>query len=314
VDRLERELANLRAALRWLLSVGETDEALGLASVLGYFWWLGGHLAEGRGWLDEGLHLDRAGSSPSRTGALVWSAVLAYGQGDGEQAEGQANAALALARTRGEVPYEAFAITIRGLVAWRRGETEVAVGLHREALMLARSVGDPWMLGDLLYHLGMAESELDPAVAVVSLTESLEKLRTAGGPHHLMLALGALADAHGRLGRDHEARALFREGLELGRDGADPITAVWMTTFAMAYLAERGRADEAMSLLAGLDAYVSSIGYQRTPLEQAAYRRAAAAAREQLGERAATAAKVSGAYRSPTALVRDALAALGATR
>jgi predicted ATPase/DNA-binding CsgD family transcriptional regulator len=306
VDRLEREHDNLRAALRWLLSVDETEDAQRLASLLGYFWWIGGHLAEGRRWLDEALALDRDGIAPSRTAALVWSGVLAYGQGDGTQAEARADDARELARARGEVPFEAFAITLRGLVAWRRGDPEAAARLHREALDLARGVGDAWITGDLLYHLGMAESERDPAAAVGPLSESLELLRAAGGLHHLMLAVGALADVYGRLGRLDEARDLFRQGLALGRSGADPITAVWVATFALAFLVERGQADQALPLLAGLDAYTASFGYQRTPLEQVTFDRAAVTARAQLGEARAAKAWAAGRPAPPGEIVRAA--------
>jgi predicted ATPase/DNA-binding CsgD family transcriptional regulator/transcriptional regulator with XRE-family HTH domain len=277
VRRLHRELGNVQAALRWLHQRGEPDLVLQLASMLGYYWWLGGQLALGRGWLAEGLALDRGGNAPSRTAALVWSAILAYGQGDGDQAEAQANDVLTMARVPGETHFEAFALTIRGLVAWRRGDTQSAIQLHREALKLARHVGDAFMLGDLLYHLGMAESEVDPAASIGTLSESLETLRNAGGLHHLMLTLGTLADAQGRLGRDGEARTLFLESLELGRAGTDPIAATWVLTFALAFLAERGKAAEVAPLLAELGAYTTSVGYLQTPLEEAAFARAAAA-------------------------------------
>jgi predicted ATPase/DNA-binding CsgD family transcriptional regulator len=313
VDRLEREHDNLRAALRWCLAAGDAEAALRLSSLLGYFWWIGGHLAQGRTWLGEALALDRDGTAPSRTPALVWSAVLAYGQGDNGQADALADAAATLARARGERVPEAFAITARGLVAWRHGEVATAAHLHREALELAREVGDAWMIGDLLLHLGMAESSRDPAAAVEPLTESVDRLRAAGGLHHLMLALGTLADALARLGRMAEARVLFREGLELGRAGADPITATWVATFALAFLAERGRADLAVPLLAGLDAYTTSIGYGRTPLERVAHERAAAAARAQLGETRAEAAWAAGRADLPAETVLATAALLDDT-
>jgi predicted ATPase len=265
VRRLGAELGNIQAALRWLHSQGEPELLLRLASLLGYYWWLGGHLALGRGWLADGFALDRGGDAPSRTGALVWSAVLAYGQGDGDAAEAQATEALILARARGEQPVEAFAITICGLVAWRRGDPQLAIRLHREALNLARQVGDAFMLGDLLYHLGMAESEMNPAAAIPSLTESLKHLRTAGGPHHLMLALGALADAQGRLKQDAEAQASFIEGLEADPAGSDPIAATSVLTFALAFLTERGNSADVAPLWAKLSAYSTAVGYLRTP-------------------------------------------------
>jgi ATP/maltotriose-dependent transcriptional regulator MalT len=239
--------------------------------------------------------------------------VLAYGQGDNDGAEAQAAGVHALATARGEFPFEAFAITLKGLVTWRRGDPVEAARLHRRALEIAAPTNDPWFLGDLQYHLGMALAERTPAEAIPPLTESLARLRAAGGLHHLMLTLGTLADAQARLGRTDAARALFAEGLELGRTGADPITTVWIASFALAHLAEQGLADRAVPLLAGLDAYTRSFGYQATPLEQVAYDRARAAARKQLGAAAATAAWGAGQPTTPAAAVRAAAALMEVT-
>jgi DNA-binding NarL/FixJ family response regulator len=212
--------------------------------------------------------------------------VLAYGQGDVDEAEAQAAEALALARSRNELALEALATTVRGLVAWRHGDAQTAIRLHREALALARRVGNPFLLGDLLYHLGMAESVSDPAAAIESLSEGLEHLRIAGGLHHLVLTMGALADAEGRLGRDAEARTRLLESLELSRAEPDPIAATWVLTFALAFLAEHGKAADVVALLEELDAYASSVGYLRTPLETSAYTRAAVARSQPVGSRA----------------------------
>lgn len=313
VARLGPEQGNLRAAVRSFLANNDAEGALQIGSLLGLYWWLGGLLTEGRALLDEAVAGDRDGTAPSRTAALVWGAVLAYGQGDNEQAEAQADAALALARARGERPLEAFAVTVRGLIAWRRGSPATAARLHREALALARDVDDPFLHGDLLYHLGMAEGERDPAAAVGPLAASLGHLRAAGGQHHLLLALGTLADVEARLGRADAALAHFREALALGRTDADPIAAVWVAIFALAFVAELGRADRATPLLASLDAYAATIGYLRTPLEEVAHRRAADAGRAQLGDQGFAAAREGRAALPPQALIAETLAALAAT-
>jgi predicted ATPase len=53
--RLERDHANLRAAMRWWLDYGEGEHALRLAVSLGYFWWTRGYLAVATRYLQEAL-------------------------------------------------------------------------------------------------------------------------------------------------------------------------------------------------------------------------------------------------------------------
>jgi predicted ATPase len=61
--RLEREHANLRAALHWVQDTGDSALLLRLVGVLGRFWSVRGHLTDGRDWL-EGLLA--AGERPGR--------------------------------------------------------------------------------------------------------------------------------------------------------------------------------------------------------------------------------------------------------
>ncbi|HEV2123091.1 MAG TPA: LuxR C-terminal-related transcriptional regulator [Chloroflexota bacterium] len=282
MDHLEREHDNLRAALEWLLERSDVEDAQLLCSLLGYFWWIGGHLAEGRRWLSEAIKPSQ--DTPFRVAALVWYAILAYGQGDIVQATVPLEEALTLALAQGNRPYEAMATTVQGLIAWRRGDTARAIELHREALRIAREVDDSWMIGDILLHLGFAEMEHDAATAAEALSESVDRLRKVGGPHQLMLALGALADARAQQGLDDEAKRVFREAFDLGLTGGDPISTTWVATLALAFLAERGKAEQATPLLVALESHTDSVGYRQTPMERAATARAANAARAELGE------------------------------
>lgn len=65
-DRLAEDHANLQAALTWFQQRGDADGVLDLASELVSYWYLRGHLREGRAWLEWGL-AHAAGASPEFT-------------------------------------------------------------------------------------------------------------------------------------------------------------------------------------------------------------------------------------------------------
>ncbi len=81
LDRLERELDNLRAALDWLEASGENQLSLRLAAAVRHFWALKGHIVEGRRRLEKGLGAD-ARPTAARAKALNAASDLATGGGD----------------------------------------------------------------------------------------------------------------------------------------------------------------------------------------------------------------------------------------
>ncbi|HEX5849945.1 MAG TPA: hypothetical protein VFY59_12185, partial [Rubrobacter sp.] len=69
LDLLETEHNNLRAALRWSLQNEDVETTLRLAGALWRFWYVRGHLGEGKRWLDLALDLE-AGDSALRVRVL----------------------------------------------------------------------------------------------------------------------------------------------------------------------------------------------------------------------------------------------------
>jgi predicted ATPase/class 3 adenylate cyclase len=86
-ERAQRELPNLRAALRWTFDKGELELALRLAVAASWGWALSSAYAEGRVWvaraLDETEHLETV----ERARAFFWLAEFAGWQGDFRSAE-----------------------------------------------------------------------------------------------------------------------------------------------------------------------------------------------------------------------------------
>ena len=81
LERLEEEHDNLRAAIRWALSVGDAETAA-RGSAMWLFWWYRGYHREGRRWMEAALQQDL--SPPSRTKVLGVAGSLAYAHGDYE--------------------------------------------------------------------------------------------------------------------------------------------------------------------------------------------------------------------------------------
>ncbi len=69
--RVERDLANFRAALTWAEETGETETSLRLAAALSALWDVRSLQAEGRGWLERALSRDTGTPSRARAAALA---------------------------------------------------------------------------------------------------------------------------------------------------------------------------------------------------------------------------------------------------
>jgi predicted ATPase/class 3 adenylate cyclase len=79
--RLDEEHGNLRAALMFFTGRGELELQLRLAAALGRFWYLRGHLAEGKWWLGDALA--KGGDQPARlrAKALTGATYIALARG-----------------------------------------------------------------------------------------------------------------------------------------------------------------------------------------------------------------------------------------
>src|SRR5215216_5068476 len=98
LDLLEREQANLRAAIDWLRDEGQIEEALRLGGALWRFWWLRGDIDEGRHQLESLLAQTAPVSPDVRAKALNGAGVLAESQADWDTATCLHEESLAISR------------------------------------------------------------------------------------------------------------------------------------------------------------------------------------------------------------------------
>jgi non-specific serine/threonine protein kinase len=143
LDRLERELDNLRAALRWWLEVQDFERAIKQASVLFCVWYWRGYTTEGPVRLQEILALPSArSSSASRRRGLQILGHLACRHADyrmGVQALEELLVAEQSARDRHGVAYAYIEL---GNVHFLQAEYTQAWALLDQGLKEAASIGD----------------------------------------------------------------------------------------------------------------------------------------------------------------------------
>jgi tetratricopeptide (TPR) repeat protein len=153
--RMDRELDNLRAALRWSLDAGPVETALLLAGSVWRYWYARGHLTEGRAWLDEALARGEAAPAGARIKALIGAGALAQVHGEATRADTLLGEALSLAKDGGDGWNEAMARNLLGTVARGRDEFDVALEYYEAALARFRAIDDLWGQTLVLNNLGM---------------------------------------------------------------------------------------------------------------------------------------------------------------
>jgi non-specific serine/threonine protein kinase len=218
LDQLEREQADLRAALAWGLD-HDIQLALRLGSTLWPFWFARGHLCEGRRGLELGLERGAGAPAPTRLQALYGAIRLAARQGDAEPALAHAEESLRLATAAGDRLSIAGALDQLSVVAMLQGDYARACSLLAETLAIARELADMPRLASVWHGLGAIEGRQgDYDRATVHLEAALALHRELGNHADVAVILqdlGAFADYGGdrtRAARRYaEALALYHE-------------------------------------------------------------------------------------------------------
>lgn len=141
LDLLERDMPNLRLALRRALDLGDTEAALRLARAVSRFWNVRAYWSEGRGWLQEVIAV--AGDAPSgiRAATLAACAVMAENQGDFQAATRLGQESLRLAEQVDDGATAAEALNSLSNVAQAQGDRGLSDRLLEQCLAAWRSAG-----------------------------------------------------------------------------------------------------------------------------------------------------------------------------
>jgi predicted ATPase len=249
LDLLEREQANLRAAVDWLRDEGQIEEALRIGGALWRFWWLRGDIDEGRHQLESLLAQTALVSPAVRAKALNGAGVLAESQGDWDTATRLHEESLEISRQIGDQHGVAWSLNNLGVVAINQGDYTRAQALLEENLAVAEEAHDTANIATALNDLGLiAHARQDYDQATELWTRSLTLFRMLGDESHVARALNNLGTVAMELGEFERAQDLFSESLALHRRVGDrQATASTLNNLAEA-ASSLGDAETAMGL------------------------------------------------------------------
>jgi tetratricopeptide (TPR) repeat protein len=296
--QLELEHDNLRAALRWLLSVPDwrmVESGARLAAALWRFWSLAGYVAEGRSWLAAILQRRTLLPIVVQAQVLYSAGHLAFNQADYAQAADLGSHALALQQHLDDRPGIAGSLISLGNVAWAQGNWDEATASYEQSLTIWREIGDARQIARCFDNMGaVASVRKDFARARALHQESLAIRRRIGDAHGTALTLYNLSAVSFAQQEWLEAGDLLRQAVVVWRDmGARRDLAGAVIQFAMLAQAQKSFERAVLLLAAGEQLRVLT-GEGLRDEDEAEIAQTTQALREQLSESSFSAAWVAG--------------------
>jgi len=290
--RLDRDYANMRAALGWSLSEeGDARSGLELAGHLAHYWYTRGDRAEGRTWLTRAIARVDAPADPAErrawAWAVLWAGGLAHGQSDYDAASRLVTRALETFQQLEDPPGIGWALSFVGHIARARSELKEAETALEGAIAAFAGIGDEVSQILPMAALGFTVCIMgDQPRASQLLEQSVSLARRTGANGRLAIVsvyLGQVAFAQGDTRR---AAVALQEGLKLSRE--------WDSAWGMAECLEGlavvagadRQAPRAARLLGAAARLREAIGAPVHPVDRADHERTVSLAQSVLGAEA----------------------------
>jgi non-specific serine/threonine protein kinase len=309
LEALERDYANLRAALTWLLEERDGLRLARLAGALWRFWHEHAYYSEGRHWLAAALELGDEAPATDRLRLLSGSGVLAWYQADAAYSRQMHEQALALAQEVGDRATEAFVLGNLAVHAAESGDFALATARYEASLTAAREVGDPGPVVLALHNLAHQDWEHgQAALALPRLEEALAVARE----HRLRWALPFILVALGMtttdLGDPVRAIGFFQESIRLAQVRGNLGDVIDGMEGLVRLAAVTGQAELAARLFGATAALRETLGAPMAPSEQLVFEPIWNGLQEALGEDGFAAAWAAGQMLSREEALAAALA------
>jgi predicted ATPase len=264
-ERLERENANLRAALDLYEASTDGQLALRLAGAVDEFWCAKNHVPEGRRYLEMALLGDER-PTPARAKALIGAAHMARDSGDPSAGRQRAQAGLKLYRGLDDAWGIANAQLWLGINAADEDDFTKAQGYFKESQERFRGLGDNYSALFAARMLAWSYDALGNRKSARDLHE--ENLRRARALHARDLeasVLGALASYAADEGRVTDSAAQAADSIRIYLDLGRPLGIATELCRAAAALALAGKGETATRLLASSETFHEEAGVPMYP-------------------------------------------------
>jgi predicted ATPase/DNA-binding CsgD family transcriptional regulator len=296
IERLVREHGNVRVALEHGLTHPEQTRAtMEMAAALWNFWFSGGLLREGHGWLERALAADL---EPSRVRAdALWTcAFLGVQLGESDTAQVMLTECAALADRFGDAALRAHVDECSGLAALFRGEVPQARALLEDAVAGHRSVGDLLGVADSLILLAAATFFMDDPRGADAAAECLQLCEKHHATWTKGYALWAVAIHKWSSGQHREGARLIQTSIRLQRTVRDWTGLAYYLEVLAWCTSSAGEPERAAHLLGAATAVWQLSGAKafEAPPYQAFDERVAEQSRQALGTEAFDAALAAG--------------------
>ncbi len=295
LERLEKEHANLRAAMGWALSMSDAETAA-RGWALWIFWWYHSHQREGRRWMEAVLEGDL--SPPSRAKVLMVAGSMAFGHGDYEQSEKYCEECLELSEQAGDDLRAALAQVGLGLAAMGRSDHEAAASHLQGAQRSFQEADEDFGVAHVTTYLGiLALTRGEEGKATQTLEEGLAVARRIGDRGSAYIALYNLAQM--ALSRaDHDrAATLFEEGVTLSEQIGDRANVAYCLEGLAVVASARGDAERSARLIGAAEGLHEAVGvpaYVYYEPYHSLYEHTVSATRSLLGEEGFKEARAEG--------------------
>jgi ATP/maltotriose-dependent transcriptional regulator MalT len=303
VPRLALERDNLRLALTWFDTRGETDALLRLCAAMSGLWLMApGLYWEGLQWSDRALKRSRLNVSEAHVRVLSGATMLTIFKGDYDQAASLSAEELTLAREAGAPLLIGRALINAGLLAYRRGAYDQAEELSDEASHLLRGLADtepeaiPARCAALVTRADTALVQRQFEQAEMRYQEVLDLIKSAASanfwtPIDARAGLAAVNYCRGDL---KQAATLYSASMDLARD-LDLTMLVASALLGLAGIAaESGKPETGAHLLGAAEEVAVVLGAPPFPRDGPVHERALIALTAALGEERLSAARATG--------------------
>jgi tetratricopeptide (TPR) repeat protein len=270
IEQFERQYAQMREAMSWLLDEGRLDEADRFATALVPFWMATKRIDDGDEWFTRALG-DTTHPDARRARAVYDHGYLVFWAGRYELAEERFVEARRLAEGGGDWNVVALSLAGSARVALNEDPAK-AVALLQMAMDVTAELPDSDGRSSADHVLGVAlqmSGDLEGARDVMQ--ARLEHARAAGNEFVVFIESANLSMVERQLGNLERAEALSLAALRLAAAKRDEMAIPWTINGLAAVTSAQGRLERAATLIGTAESLLAKAGGEWPPDEREQY-------------------------------------------